>query len=158
MTDILAVKKGDFLIDSDQIYQVVSVADGKVCYKSHAGSNSKVKCTIPSENLEIAGFRKLMSEKEIKEMMARIGEKGDKENYNNKMVNEVVWSNDIEKIIPLLSEIYLLTLANPEACKREQELVDDLSNMLAREAAFVLKKDEEEVVKDIKKRLKKTLA
>jgi len=157
MGDLMAIKKGELLIDADQIYMVVSIEDGRIYYQTYGEAVSKVRCSIPVENLKMAGFRKLLSVEEIKGILKLLGEEGKEKIYDQKTINEIIWSNDVDKMVSLLLDSNKTMSLDPENNKKESELVGELIGKLAKEISFVLKTKKEEVEKDIKKRLKKAL-
>ena len=107
MTPIPEFKVGDYIIDSEQIYAITDIKDGRLFYRpvKDAVSNSNVTGSIPVQNAVPAGFRRLLSSDEITTFFKTLAGADSKEVIEQKFYREIICQNDPTKTIPLLYQL-----------------------------------------------------
>lgn len=137
-------KKGDMIIDFDQISVVSKIENDLVYYCSLIKDTNKgnISSTIPLSNLSKAGIRSLLTKEELKAFMKSLSKEqplnipsySNKNNNNN--LKEFLYLNDPHKTGQLL--IYLnQRQKTPIYSKADQLIFDQAMDHLCQEIAVV---------------------
>lgn len=137
-------KKGDMIIDFDQISVVSKIENDLVYYCSLIKDTNKgnISSTIPISNLSKAGIRSLLTKEELKAFMKSLSKEeplnipsySNKNNNNN--LKEFLYLNDPAKTGQLL--IYLnQRQKTPIYSKADQLIFDQAMDHLCQEIAVV---------------------
>ncbi len=136
------LKVGNKIIDSEQIYTISNIKNDTIYYTS----NDNCNCSIPLKNLSIACIRPLMSKEDVNLLLKQLSEKKSlnppstikNSQNNNNYFNEILYSNDPDKICKLLVYFNQLEKENP-LTKSDQITYDRALNHLANEISAVSK-------------------
>ena len=145
------------MTDSSGIYRVIDIQPGTdykgnncpmVSYEPVWGTDKKYTATIPLKNIKGTGLRCVFSSKEVKTTIARLAMASEEVfvNYNSNEAKEVMYQNDLDKIIPLLQ---FLWLNQTTLKKNDKDLMEQILENLAREMAFVTKSKLNKVKEEI---------
>lgn len=148
MTDF---KVGDFIVDFENIYQIYDDKDDFFFYHIAGEDKATSTSSLPRTNVSKSGFRHLQTTTEIKEIIKEL-EKSLPENtlFENKLIKESLYLNDPIKNALTLKLLYKNKKDTGEKfLKSNQEIINNMTNHMAKEISFVLKKQFESVHKQI---------
>jgi len=151
---------GDYIIDFAYIYRITAVTkqDGQddmlIHYQPIVGQDKVFTASIPVKSMKKSGTRKVITAKEVKEIMKAIGSKEADGEYNVMSAKEDIYQNDWARVIPLIKCLW--GKKNDGLGKTDVELMEQMITHLCREIAFVTKKTYGAVRKEIESALNKT--
>lgn len=156
MTDF---KVGDYIVDFENIYHIYNEKDGFFFYHHLEGDKATSTSSLPKGNLSKSGFRHLQSKEEIKTFFSELQKAlPDDSIFENKLVKEALYLDNPIKNAIILKQLYKNKVELGEKfLKSNQEIINSIINHLAKEIAFVLKKPEASIQKQITDILNKTL-
>jgi RNA polymerase-interacting CarD/CdnL/TRCF family regulator len=154
MTPTSNYKVGSYLIDSDQIYKISKIADGRLYYvpANSDGHHPSVTGSIPEANAVISGFRPLLGIKEIDRFFKEIvSTKVSTElPIDSKYYKDVTNPNDPFKVIPLLKQLWIgKNQVNVNFSGNNRDTLENILFHLSYEFSLVTKKPAEAMRKKI---------
>lgn len=156
MTDNYVV--GDFITDMHGIYQITNIEpnsdqeDAVLYYKPISKTDKNYVAHIPLNSLRKAGLRKVFSRENAIALIDTISASSVLRKYDFGVAREDVYSNNPEKIIPILSYIWI----NQEMLsKGDKDLMWQIIENLSREISFVTKKELNKIKDHITEKLAK---
>lgn len=103
---------GNYLIDSNEVYIITNISDGRLYYRpaQDNGPHSTVTGSIPVDNAIAAGFRLPLTPAEIKRFLTEL--KAAKPApiellIESKSYRDLITPNDPFKVIPLLKQLWI---------------------------------------------------
>jgi len=147
---------GDYIVDLSGISRIVDIKQGSsikgkeetyIYYEPVSETDRKFTGSIPLNNLKIAGVRKILTKKEIKEIVDNLKKRnGGGEEYNPVKAKEDIYSND-PRNIALIFKNYWKNLETIN--KTDRELILDALEHFCKEISFVTKEKYLTVRKEI---------
>ena len=146
-------KVGSYLIDSDQIYKITKIADGRLYYipASAEGHHPTVTGSIPEANALSAGFRPLISAKEVDRFFVELSKaKKSAEIIDSKYYKDLTNPNDPFKTIPLLKQLWIgKNQVNVNFSGSNRDALENILLHLSYEFSLVTKKSQDLMRKKI---------
>lgn len=155
---------GSYLIDYEQIYIITDIKNQPeiVYYKPYLVSdkNKSLVCSIPADNLNRAGLRKLLDSTEIPSLLTSLSKPyiSTPSRFDLKTAKEVFLSNNLVQIVPLLQNLWSATKSDTiKDDKNARALMESIINHLTEEIAFVTKSSSDSISQKITKSLNRSL-
>jgi len=150
-------KVGDYIVDFENIYFIYDEKDGFFFYHHLEGDKATSTSSLPKANLAKSGFRHLQTKAEIKDFFIELSKKLPADSIlDNKSVKESLYLDIPVKNAVILKQLYKNKQElGDKFLKSNQELINAITNHLAKEIAFVLKKSESSIQKQITDTLNK---
>ena len=148
-------KVGEYIIDFTSIYQITEISGKEekiVHYKPITGTDKIFTATVPEKNLTKCGLRRLLTAKEVDQLMKQLKQPVENYNYDARLAKDEIYQNIPSKNIPHLKYLWKGGESIP---KPDQELRDEILTHLGMEIAFVTNKPVQTVRKEIEKNLNK---
>ncbi len=144
MTNI-SYNVGDRIVDSDQIYVIFKIDEGKIYYRPIKDDKSGCTGSIPINNLARACIRPLMTKSEVKTFWENLSKEEPLDiplSTNSKINNgaflkDVLYSNDPKKTVKLLVYLYGLKKNLGKLSYSDQSVFDQALSRLVDEVAIV---------------------
>lgn len=148
MTDF---KVGDYIVDFENIYHIYDDKNSFFFYHHLEGDKATSTSSLPKANLTKSGFRHLINTQNIKEFFVELNKVlPDDSVFENKLIKESLYLNDPIKNALTLKFLYKNKKELGEKfLKSNQEIINNITNHLAKEISFVLKKPEPTIQKQI---------
>ena len=154
---------GDRIVDSDQIYVIFKVDDGKIYYRPINDDKSGCTGSIPINNLVQACIRPLMTKSEVKLFWENLSKEKPLEvplNTNSKINNgaflkDILYSNNPNKTAKLLVYLSALKTSLGKLSYSDQSVFDQALSRLADEIAIVTGTSSEKVQEKILKSIER---
>jgi len=107
MSSTLKFSQGDYLIDSDGIYQVTKIDESRLHYRPIDSQHGSVTGSIPITNIQSSGFRHLQTPKEFKDFLTKLSQSSLPEvPIDSKYFKEISFLNNPFESIPLLLQLW----------------------------------------------------
>jgi len=149
MKNAIGFRVGEKIIDSEQIYLLYEIKNQKIsasesreylCYKPLTSSGPKMTGSIPTNNAQKVGLRKLMSKNEIEAFIKMIKKVEPLEIIDYKIYKDILCLNDPVKTLPLLKALWLKKKEMNETFSRsDQEILENIMTHLINEFSYVTK-------------------
>ena len=154
MTDF---KVGDYIVDFENIYFIYDEKNGFFFYHHLEGDKATSTSSLPKANLVKSGFRHLQTKEEIKQFFSELSKPLPLDSiFENKLIKESLYLDSPIKNAVILKQLYRNKVELGEKfLKSNQEIINSITNHLAKEIAFVLKKPESSIQKQITDALSK---
>jgi len=154
MTDF---KVGDYIVDFENIYHIYEEKDGFFFYHHLEGDKATSTSSLPKANLAKSGFRHLQTKEEIKQFFVELAKALPEDSFlENKLIKESLYLDNPVKNAIILKQLYRNKIEMGEKfLKSNQEIINNITNHLSKEIAFVLKKSEASIQKQITDTLNK---
>ncbi|OIP87762.1 hypothetical protein CO009_01250 [Candidatus Shapirobacteria bacterium CG_4_8_14_3_um_filter_35_11] len=135
-------KVGDYIVDFENIYLIYDEKDGFFFYHHLEGDKATSTSSLPVTNMIKSGFRHLINTQNIKEFFAELNKVlPDDSVFENKLIKESLYLNDPIKNALTLKFLYKNKKELGEKfLKSNQEIINNITNHLAKEISFVHKK------------------
>jgi RNA polymerase-interacting CarD/CdnL/TRCF family regulator len=148
MTDF---KVGDYIVDFENIYHIYEEKNGFFFYHHLEGDKATSTSSLPKANLVKSGFRHLQTKEEIKQFFVELAKVLPEDSFlENKLIKESLYLDNPVKNATILKQLYRNKVELGEKfLKSNQEIINNITNHLAKEIAFVLKKPEASIQKQI---------
>jgi len=163
MKNTSGFRVGEKIIDSDHIYLVYEIKNQKVsasesreylCYKPLDTSGPKMTGSIPTNNAQRAGLRKLMSKSEIEAFMKMVKKVEALEIIDYKIYKDILCLNDPIKTLPLLKALWMKKKEMNETFSRaDQEILETIMAHLISEFSYVTKNNVDVIRKKLQQNL-----
>ena len=163
MKNAIGFRVGEKIIDSEQIYllyeiknQKISASENReyVCYKPLSASGPRMTGSIPVDNAQRAGLRKLMSKSEIEEFMKMAKKVKPLDIIDYNMYKDILSMNDPLKTLPLLKALWIKKKEMNETFSRgDQEILETIIAHLISEFSYVTKTGADVVRKKLQQNL-----
>jgi len=164
MKNTSGFRVGEKIIDSDHIYLIYEIKNQKIsasenreylCYKPlTASSGPRMTASIPTNNAQKAGLRKLMSKAEVEAFMKMVKKTEPLEIIDYKVYKDILCLNDPVKTLPLLKALWLKKKELNETFSRsDQEILENIMAHLVNEFSFVTKTEADVVRKKLQQGL-----
>ncbi len=150
-------KVGDYIIDFENIYNIYDEKKGFFFYHNIEGDKATSTSSLPIANMAKSGFRHLINSQNIKDFFNELGKALPQDSiFENKLIKESLYLNDPIKNAVTLKSLYKNKKELGEKfLKSNQEIINNITNHLAKEIAFVLKKPIDTIQKQITDTLSK---
>jgi len=147
-------KVGSYLIDSDQIYKISKIEDGRLYYvpADVTGHHPSVTGSIPEINALTAGFRPLLDTKEIDRFFKEVAatKVSTELPIDSKYYKEMTNPNDPFKVITLLKQLWVAkNQVNVNFSGNNRDTLENILAHLSYEFSLVTKKPAESMRKKI---------
>lgn len=144
-------KVGDIIVDFENIYNLYDEKDGFFFYHHLEGDKATSTSSLPKANLVKSGFRHLQTKEEIKDFFAELEKTLPVDSVlENKLIKEALYLDNPIKNAIILKQLYKNKKELGEKfLKSNQELINVISNHLAKEIAYIQKKTEAAIHKQI---------
>lgn len=154
MTDF---KVGDYIVDFENIYFIYDEKDGFFFYHHLEGDKATSTSSLPKGNLAKSGFRHLQTKEEIKQFFTELAKALPADSiFENKLIKESLYLDNPIKNTIILKQLYRNKAELGEKfLKSNQEIINTMTNHLAKEISFVLKKPIATIQKQITDTLNK---
>ncbi|MFA7301002.1 MAG: hypothetical protein WC069_01730 [Candidatus Shapirobacteria bacterium] len=154
MTDF---KVGDFIVDFENIYNLYDEKDGFFFYHNIDGDKASSTSSLPKANLVKSGFRHLQTKENIKEFFTELEKALPADSVlESKLVKESLYLDNPIKNAIILKQLYKNKAEFGEKfLKSNQEIINTITNHLAKEISFILKKPYATIQKQITDSLSK---
>lgn len=144
MTNI-SYNVGDRIVDSDQIYVIFKIDEGKIYYRPITDDKSGCTGSIPINNLVQACIRPLMTKSEVKIFWENLSKEEPLDiplSTNSKINNgaflkDILYSNDPKKTVKLLVYLCGLKKSLGKLSYSDQSVFDQALSHLVDEVAIV---------------------
>ncbi len=151
---------GDYIINFESIYQIIDQKEqgdinGKTvtyfCYKPVEDNHQSATYSTPVNNISKSGFRHLIDKKQIESILEEAAIKIVKSVINDyKNVKDVIYLNNPSKNLSIVKQLLFEKNTNSKKfTKTDNDTIDFIIKHLAKEIAFVSKKDFEKVQKQL---------
>lgn len=160
MTPKSNFKVGSYLIDSDQIYKISKIAEGRLYYvpANTDGHHPSVTGSIPETNAVTAGFRPLISHKEVDQFFTELAatKVSTELPIDAKYYKDATNPNDPFKVITLLKQLWIgKNQVNVNFSGNNRDTLENILSHLSSEFSLVTKKSPETIRKKITDALSK---
>lgn len=139
-------KVGDKIIHFDQVYRIFKITGGKnkdkvISFRRYFKSkeNRKLVFSIPISSIDKTRIRKPVSKKELRDLFKTLSQKPKvKIVINTIKAREQLGSNDLDKNVEVLTQLWLEKKSDPDRFNKSKEGVFKLAiKKLSEEVAFV---------------------
>jgi len=162
MTNI-SLNVGNRIVDSDQIYVIFKIDEGKIYYRPIDNSKSGCTGSIPTNNLVQACIRPLMTKSEVKNFLKNLPKEKPLEaplSTNSKINNgaflkEIIYLNNPNKTVKLLVYLSALRKSLGKLSYSDQSVFDQGLNHLVDEIAIVAETPVEKVREKVLKAIER---
>jgi len=136
---------GDRIVDSDQIYVIFKIDEGKIYYRPVNDDKSGCTGSIPINNLAQACIRPLMTKSEVKIFWENLSKEESLDlplNTNSKINNgaflkDILYLNNPNKTTKLLVYLFALKKSLGKLSYSDQSVFDQALDSLVKEIAIV---------------------
>ncbi len=159
----LSFDVGNKIVDSDQIYVIFKIDDGKIYYRPIDDSKSGCTGSIPVNNLVQACIRPLMTKLEVKKFLDNLPKEeklevpsnGNSKINNGAFLKEIIYLNNPGKTAKLL--VYLIGLKKSlgKLSYSDQSVFDQGLNHLVNEISVVTETAPEKIQEKILKAIQR---
>lgn len=139
-------KIGDYITDSSCIYKIVKIENNFVHYETVWGSDKIFTASIPLNNLQKAGLRKVFTVEEIDQILKDLKNVKSETPYTTMVARDEIYSNNSKNIVSVLVYYW----QNQEKLnKADRDLMEQIIERLCQEIALVSKKEYSKVRENV---------